>query len=164
MNTTVNRNTSSTGELLRTYKVGLRCPESLLMEFRDLIRRQQVLRFLQRLHSKGFTPKQLKTFEELAHHYKDPKILACEQFKRYNSLQRANERVITQYENTFDDYFSCSATQLLAEIERINARLLSIKLRRGNYMLVDSQRVQFPLLRTLPTRSRQRSLYMIISY
>ncbi|MFX1518892.1 MAG: hypothetical protein ACFFCD_03075 [Promethearchaeota archaeon] len=123
MNTTVTQNIHSNGELLRTYKVGLRCPESLLIEFRDLMRRQQVLRFLQRVHCKRFTSKQLKNFEGLAQKYQNPKIVAFEQFKRYNSLQQATEFVISQYETLFDDYFSCSGSQHLAEIGCINARI-----------------------------------------
>ncbi len=127
----MNRNTPSNGELLRTYKVGLRCSEGLLNGFRDLMRSQQLLRFLQRLHSDEFTSKQLKTFEELAHKYKDPRILAFEQFKRYNSLQQANELVISRYETLFDDYFSFSDLQLLEELERINTLIAEHKTQDG---------------------------------
>ena len=127
----MNRNTSSNDELLRTYKVGLRCPESLLMSFRDLMRRQQLLRFLQRLHSNKFTPKQLKTFEGLAQKYKDPRILAFEQFKRYNSLQHANELVISQYKTFFDDYFCFSDIQLLEELELVNELIVERKTQDG---------------------------------
>ncbi len=164
MNTTMNRNTPSTGELLRTYKVGLRCPESLLIEFRDLMRRQQVLRFLQRVHSKGFTSKQLKNFEGLAHHYKNPRRLAFEQFKRYNSLQRANERVISQYETLFDSYFSCSGNQLLTEIKRINALIAEHNIQVGELHASRFSKSEVPTFEYPASPHRQRSLYMIISY
>ncbi len=111
---------SSIGALLKTYKVGLRCPESLLSGFRDLMRRQQLLRFLLRLHSAGFSHKQLNAFEELALTYNDPRTLAFEHFKRFNSLQLANTLVMRRYKSLFDVYFSFSDAQLSMELERVN--------------------------------------------
>jgi len=114
--------TSSKGELelIKTYNVGLRYPESLLSGFRDLMRRQQLLRFLLRLHSARFSSKQLKSFEELALTYSDPKLLAFEKLKSFNSLQQANETVVSSYASIFDDYFNFTDAQLLKELDRVN--------------------------------------------
>ena len=133
MNHTMNQ-TSSKGELelVKTYKVGLRCPESLLSGFRDLMRRQQLLRFLLRLHSARFTSKQLKSFEALALTYNDPKLLAFEKFKRFNSLQQANETVISRYASIFDDYFNFSDAQLLTELGRVKELIDGRKTRDGS--------------------------------
>ncbi|MCK5588504.1 MAG: hypothetical protein KAI34_07265 [Candidatus Lokiarchaeota archaeon] len=120
MNPAMDQHYSSIGALLKTYKVGLRCPESLLSGFRDLMRRQQLLRFLLRLHSAGFSHKQLNAFEELARTCNDPRTLAFEHFKRFNSLQLANTLVMRRYKSLFDVYFSFSDAQLSIELERVN--------------------------------------------
>jgi hypothetical protein len=116
----MNQHYSSNGALLKTYKVGLRCPESLLSDFRDLMRRQQLIRFLLRLHFGGFSHKQLNVFEELALTYNDPRTLAFEHFKRFNSLQLANKLVMRRYKSLFNVYFNFSDAQLSTELERVN--------------------------------------------
>ena len=128
MNKIMYRNCSSNDEILRTYKVGLRCPESLLIGFRDLMRRQQVLRFLQQLHFGRFAPKHLKKFEELAHKYKNSRLLAFEKFKRYNSLHHTNEIVVSKYESLFNRYFTFADTQLLQELNRVNEQIAEHKI------------------------------------
>jgi hypothetical protein len=122
------RRPSSHGELIKTYKVGLRCPESLLSGFRELMCRQQLLRFLLRLHSGRFTHTHLKSFEESTYSYKDPQTLAFELFKRYNSLHTADETVINEYNSSFDVYFNFSDTQLLTELAHVNKLITERKL------------------------------------
>jgi len=75
---------SSEPEYLRTYKIGLRVPESILEEYNQLIREREVLQFLRKAPIKGYS----MTFEN---------------FIIKKNLIDANNEIIDQYKKIFDN-------------------------------------------------------------
>ncbi len=108
-------------EILRTYKVGLRAPNSLLDDFNDFVRRCEVLAFFK----KFFDPKLREKLVRRGVKRKDFKG-----FKNYKNLTNAsNSKAIKAYKELFDQYAGIKS-DLRAVLNAYNEVMFKIKLRQ----------------------------------
>ena len=100
-------------KILKTYKVGLRVPESLLEEQNALIRTREIVQFLCKKHRRQLKRKGITG--DFAG------------FIRYKRLDQASSKVREWYKKEYNKYREYSLKELLNERSFNNARLKSLK-------------------------------------
>lgn len=100
------------GNVMRTYKTGLKLPASLLDPFNELVQKREVIQFLLKKHTKRFSKKQLQKLSGFASKFKGLKNLKWESFKIHKNLQFSSQSTIVKYKTIFMKYLSLSQQEL----------------------------------------------------
>ena len=143
MKNSTNRNNWN-GEIFRTYKAGLRVPESLLVDFNTLMKRQQVLRFLYKKHLGKINEKHLRKFEKISKKFNNPRIRAHEEFKIFNNFQNASENVLVKYKLIFNECYNSSLSQVKIDLNQINEDIAILKIQDSRLNSREFKREDIP--------------------
>jgi predicted RNA-binding Zn-ribbon protein involved in translation (DUF1610 family) len=95
---------SRNGEVLRTYKTGLKLPESLLHPFNQLVREREILQFLLKYTTARFSKKQSQKLHEAAAKYQTPAKQQWEGFRVYKNLVEASDAIQNEYKKILKKY------------------------------------------------------------
>lgn len=95
---------SENGEVLKTYKNGIKLPESLTNPFNKLVREREVLQFLLKYPNAEFSKKQYKKLSGVATKSRNPEKRKWECFKAHKNLRQASEAIRIEYRNIFKKY------------------------------------------------------------
>ncbi|MHA2368399.1 MAG: hypothetical protein ACXADX_06235 [Candidatus Hodarchaeales archaeon] len=95
--------TSGNGEVLRTYKAGLKLPASLLDPFKQLVREREIFQFLLKYPNK-FSKKQSQQLREVAAKYRTATKQKWEGFRAYKNLIEASKAIQNEYKEIFTQY------------------------------------------------------------
>ena len=129
---------------LRTYKVGLRVPPSLLDAFTPLVQKCQVLQFCARRQNRRFSVKQQARLQLVSGKYRDPNIQAFEEFKVLNTLEGAPPSVLAHYQAVLNSYSTFSAAQLKAELVRVKIALANLKTKKPQLTAIRFEKADVP--------------------
>jgi hypothetical protein len=92
------------GEVVRTYKTGLKLPTSLLDPFNQLVREREMLQFLLKFPTARFSKKQSQKLSEAAANYSYPAKQKWACFKVHKNLSQASEAIRSEYWQIFRNY------------------------------------------------------------
>jgi hypothetical protein len=136
-----------TFEFLRTYKVGLRVPESLLAGFTPLVRKRQVLQFLVHRHLQRFSKRQQLRLASLQGTSTDPGVQAFEEFKVLNTLARASPSLVGAYQTLIQSYGNYPVSRLQDELIRVKVALAGYKTKKPQLGAVRFEKADVPQFR-----------------
>jgi len=142
--TTAQDAAAPTWEWLRTYKVGLRVPSSLVDQFTPLMRKRQVLQFLLRRQRQRFSKNQQRRLAALQGVSTDPLGQACAEFIQLNTLAQAPPTLLTDYQTLIRSYGVYSLSQLQNELDRVKVALAGYKTKNPQLGAVQFEKSAVP--------------------